>query len=122
MEPNNHPGVYKLDCSCGKSYVGETKLKISSRIAQHQQCTWEGKWDRSAVAEHSKNCHGYFDWLSKKNTLKVESKDFDRKVREALEIQYNRCAPADGGLNQDEGQYVKSKFWKPLFSWMTSNK
>ncbi|XP_065645775.1 uncharacterized protein LOC136076229 [Hydra vulgaris] len=34
--PNNsYPGVYKLECSCGKLYVGETKLKVSTRICQH---------------------------------------------------------------------------------------
>ncbi|XP_065678453.1 uncharacterized protein LOC136093394 [Hydra vulgaris] len=29
-------------CSCKKCYVGETKLKISSRIYQHQKNTYEG--------------------------------------------------------------------------------
>ena len=30
LPSNSHPGVYKISCKCGKKYVGETKLKIST--------------------------------------------------------------------------------------------
>ncbi|XP_065652946.1 uncharacterized protein LOC136080259 [Hydra vulgaris] len=37
--PNNsYPGVYKLECSCGKLYVGETKLKVATRIKAYLRC------------------------------------------------------------------------------------
>ena len=122
LPDNSHPGVYKLKCSCGKNYVGETKLKISKRIDQHHICTTEGKWERSAVAEHSKSCHGSFNWYSKENTLKVTCHNFERKVREALEIQYHLCSPKYGGLNQDDGQYVTSTFWQPMLSHLREQK
>ncbi|XP_059049894.1 uncharacterized protein LOC131844916 [Achroia grisella] len=32
--PLQHPGVYKVDCSCGSSYIGQTK-RIARRIAEH---------------------------------------------------------------------------------------
>ncbi|XP_065678489.1 uncharacterized protein LOC136093416 [Hydra vulgaris] len=118
---NSYPGVYKLECSCKKCYIGETKLKISSRIYQHQKNTYEGNWDYSAIAEHSKNCHGNFT-RNNKNTLKVEINNFNRKVREALEIQRHECSPSDGGLNQDDGGYVTTSFWKPMFRYLNEKK
>jgi len=33
---------------------------------------------------------------------------------EALEIQYHQCNPKYGGMNQDDGTYVTTSFWKPL--------
>ena len=87
---NSKPGVYKLSCSCGKNYIGETKLNISSRVDQHHANTVEGRWERSAVAEHYKSCHGTVNWQSKENTLKVTKHVFQWKVREALEIQYHQ--------------------------------
>ena len=35
--PNSSLGVYELDCTCGKPYVGETKKKILTRALQHQK-------------------------------------------------------------------------------------
>ena len=47
-----------------------------------------------------------FDWENT-STLKVEDRRFDRKVREALEIQFRETSPRnEHGLNQDDGQYV----------------
>ena len=45
--------------------------------------------------------------------LKTEQRHFERAVREALEIQRHRSAPRFGGMNKDEGQYLKSTFWMP---------
>jgi len=81
LEPNSNPGIYKLDCSCGKSYVGETRKKIASRITEHQKSTFLGKWDNSAVSLHAKTCHGQFNWHSKNNTVKIEERNFDRKSK-----------------------------------------
>ena len=44
--PNSHPGVYKLDCSCGTSYVGETKKKVLTRSLEHQKDAMEGRWEK----------------------------------------------------------------------------
>ena len=61
LNTNMNPGVYRLQCSCGKKYVGETRLNISSHIEQRQKAAFTGKWERSAVAEHCKSCHGTID-------------------------------------------------------------
>ena len=45
--------------------------------------------------------------------------NFDRSVREALEIQRHRSAPKYGGINLDDGQYVKTTFWIPMMDWIS---
>jgi len=87
LPQNSHPGVYKIYCSCGKMYIGETGCKVSTRLQQHQKdlLEKEKKKTTSGVAEHACECDGTVDW-SKVETIKVENKRFERKVREALEI------------------------------------
>ena len=59
-----------------------------------------------------------FDW-DNVSTLKIENRRFDRKVREALEIHFRETSPRnEHGLNQDDGQYVTTTFWKPMFSYL----
>ena len=112
---NSYPGVYKLDCSCGKSYVGETKLQIKSRIDQHFKTLQTGKWDSSGLSSHARNSHENIDWF-KNNTLSIENKYFDRKVRESLEIRYNNTHHE--GMNLDDGNYVTTNFWEPMFKYL----
>ncbi|XP_065681541.1 uncharacterized protein LOC136095190 [Hydra vulgaris] len=40
--PNRKPGVYKLTCSCGGVYIGETKKKIIQRSIEHQINSMKG--------------------------------------------------------------------------------
>ena len=51
--------------------------------------------------------------------LKTENRHFERSVRESLEIQRHRSAPKFGGMNQDDGQYVKTSFWMPFMDTIT---
>ena len=37
LPKNSHPIVYMVSCKCEKRYVGETKLKVSTRIKQHER-------------------------------------------------------------------------------------
>ena len=92
-----------------KRYVGETKLKVSTRIKQHERTIKDEKCDSSGVSFHAKTCKG-FDWENT-STFKIEDRRFDRKVREALEIQFRETSPHnENGLNQDDGQYVTTTF------------
>ena len=114
LPPNSHSGVYKLDCSCKKSYIGETGCKISTRVQQHQKSIEDGKWERTGLSEHAKSCHGHINWNEIK-TLSTENSKFKRKVREALEIQHFESGPKfKNGVNQDDGNYVTTSFWKPI--------
>ena len=116
---NSYPGVYRINCtseSC-QPYVGETKIQIRNRILQHQDGVEKNNVMKSALAFHRISCSAPIDW-DNVSTLKIESRRFERKVREALEIQRHRCGPKHGGMNLDEGQYLKSSFWTPLFAFL----
>ena len=124
LPKNSFPGVYKIPCSCNPKknpYLGETKMKISSRMMQHKDILNNEKWDKSALALHSSKCRGEILW-DETQTVKIEGNKFNRKVREALEIQYNECRPSDGGMNLDDGQYVTTKFWTPFFKFLKNKK
>ena len=74
------------------------------------------KWDLRGVSDHARTCKVGFDW-EETIVLQTEEKRFERKVREALEIQLQQTSPRrDHGLNQDDGLYVTISFWKPMFT------
>ena len=120
---NSHHGVYRVTCTCNKvpPYIGETKVKINTRAEQHKGYIEKGQWTKSGCAAHARICEGpiKFDEIE---TTKVVSNRFDRKVREALEIQLNECGPKQGGMNLDDGDYVKTKFWIPFFDKLRKEK
>ena len=69
---------------------------------------------KSGIPLHAENCKAGFKWEDT-NILKTEERRFIRQVR--LEIQLQDTAPrSEHGLNRDYGQYVTTKFWKPMFS------
>ena len=43
-----------------------------------------GKWESSGATEHTKECHGQFDWLHPK-AIRNSPFVYERKIREALE-------------------------------------
>ena len=94
------------------------KKKIISRSIKHQQESTKGNWSSSGATEHTNECPGHFDWLHPK-TLSMKNRYYDRKVRESLEIdmavvRYGQ----DKVLNRDNGNFVKTNAWKPLFKKM----
>ena len=113
LPKNSAPGVYKIPCTCGIApYIGETKKKVNTRIYEHQKNKEKEEWHKSGVALHSKECHGDIQFENTE-TVKAIKNNFDRKVREALEIQKRDSHYLDGGMNTDKGQYVNTKFWIP---------
>ena len=77
-----------------------------------------GKWEVSGATEHSKDCHGWFNWLHPKTPAKL-SNIHERKIRESLEInnletkaEYNKSIKV---LNRDRGNIVNTNLWKLLF-------
>ena len=74
------------------------------------------KWDKTGISDHASTCKVGFCWTETK-LLKTEERKFERKVREALEIQLQQTSPYnDQGLNQNDGQYVSTNFWKPMLA------
>ena len=47
--------VYKFECNCSKTYIGETKKLLKSRIFQHRTST------TSHIHKHIVNCQPYID-------------------------------------------------------------
>ena len=116
--PNSYPGVYKLSYDCGGEYIRETKKRLLTRSIEHQEDSMTGKWKGLGATEHSKECHGRFDWLHAKTLAKL-SNIHERKLRESLEIN-NLEAKAEyyksiKVLNRDRGNTVNTNSWKPLF-------
>lgn len=115
---NSYPGIYKIPCSCGKEpYIGETKKKISSRLKEHEDYINKNQAKKSGVAQHASTCTGQI-LFEEAETVAVQPNKFLRKVREALEIQKNNCHTSYGGMNEDKGQYVTTKFWIPLMKYL----
>ena len=85
LMPNSNPGVYELRCSCNSVYIGETKKRILARSIEHQQDSMAGKWESSGAIEHTKSCHGSFDWLHPK-TLAITNDYRERKIRESIKV------------------------------------
>ena len=93
-------------------------MKIATRIKQHQKTIADEKWEASGISMHAKDCQQGYLWEDV-STMKVENRKFERKVREALEIQKCETSPLDAnGLNQDDGQYVTTNFWRPMLSYL----
>ena len=68
----------------------------------------KGNGTSSGATEHTKECHGCFDWLHPK-TLSIKNRYYDRKVRESLEIdmaivKYGQ----EKVLNRDNRNFVKT--------------
>ena len=118
LPPHSQPGVYKVKCTCGSTYIGETKKRVATRLTEHQKDLSHKRWKASGLAEHAETCSAGIKW-SEAETLCVEPDYRKRKIREALEIQRFQCGPRyDSGMNRDEGNIVKSTSWKALFGVM----
>ena len=121
LPANSHPGVYAIPCSCGNTaYRGETKKKISTRANEHKKHVEKNENKKSGVAQHAKDCTGQIQFENVKTVAVIKNK-FNRKVREGIEIQKHDCFYKDGGMNQDKGQYVTTKFWIPLLKYLKKN-
>ncbi|CAG9789955.1 unnamed protein product [Diatraea saccharalis] len=50
--PLQTPGVYKIECSCGRCYIGQTKRTITERVREHITAVKNRQVNKSAIAEH----------------------------------------------------------------------
>ena len=114
LPKNSQPGVYRLECNCGSAYIGETKKKVSTRIGQHEQDIFKGRWRMSGASEHAETCAQGFKF-DEASTVSVEAFYFDRKIREAVEIRAGRRSSAKM-LNRDSGSYMKTDQWDVLLA------
>jgi len=113
LPENSLPGVYQVECTCGTKYIGETKLKVSSRITQHRKNAIIGNRGYSGITDHAIDCLQEVQWEGVR-TIHTESRYFHRKVREALEIQKGNLVRT--GSNEEYGQYLDHRFWLPIIA------
>ena len=67
LPSNSNPGVYQLDSSRNGRYIGESKKKVLTRCIEHLQDRIKGNWQSSGATEHTKQCHGQFNWIPPEN-------------------------------------------------------
>jgi hypothetical protein len=107
IDPRKGKGIYKIECSCGKCYIGETGRSFQIRIKEHGADIKNERIRTSALAEHSLKTRHHI-CLEDTKILAKENHFFKRRVREAIEI---RKHPSN--LNRDNGLEL-SENWLPL--------
>ena len=119
LPADSYAGVYKLNCSCGYKYVGETKKKVSTRIGEHQNDILKENWKATGACEHARDCNGSFKW-DEKVTIAQETNYRRRKIRESLEMKKWKTTPDQtAGLNRNYGTISTSNSWNALFKKMS---
>lgn len=108
--PLEKPGVYKIDCSCGSAYIGQTKRTITSRVKEHIRAVKNNDTQKSAIADHLLTA-GTNHWieLHSPKVLSTERHYIPRLVREAIEITKYR------NFNREDG-FKLSSTWNPVVS------
>jgi hypothetical protein len=107
LDPHKSKGIYKIECSCGKCYIGETGRSFQIRIKEHGADIKNERIRTSALAEHSLKTRHHIR-LEDTKILAKENHLFKRRIREAIEI---RKHPSN--LNRDSGLEL-SENWFPL--------
>jgi hypothetical protein len=102
-------GIYKVSCSCGKCYIGETGRSFQVRIKEHEADIRKERTRTSALAEHSHKTKHHV-CLEDTKILAKEGHYYKRRLREAIEI-----IKHPNNMNRDGGLEVSS-FWHPLIN------
>ena len=107
VDEHQQKGVYKVTCSCGLNYIGETGRSLKVRLKEHGADIRNQRIRTSALAEHSER-YKHHICLEDSSLLAKENHYFKRRFREALEI-----IKHPNNLNRDGGFEV-SRNWVPL--------
>ena len=54
--------VYRVPCSCGEVYIGETVRRLKTRMKEYQDTFQKGEVEKSALAEHAWDSHHLIRW------------------------------------------------------------
>ena len=105
-EPGELKGaVYKIECECGDSYVGESGRPMAVRMKEHKADMVHGRTKTSATAHHAYQCKKDIDPLNAK-ILASERNWKKRTVREAIEIREHKSI-----LNRGVAKFSLSPIW-----------
>ena len=81
LDQHNFKGVYRIDCSCGKCYIGEIGRSFNTRIKQHSADIKNERTRTLALAEHSLTTKHYIR-LEDTKILGKEDHLLKRRIRE----------------------------------------
>jgi hypothetical protein len=108
IEAKNKCGVYKINCNCGLSYIGQTGRKIEERIKEHERNIRLKQTEKSAVAEHVITQGHEIEW--EKTTLLHNNHRYKKRIiTEAIEIHKHK----NKNFNREDA-YPLSKSWLTL--------
>ena len=116
--PKEHQShlTYQIPCACGKTYIGETKRRLATRLKEHKELCRKIINEKSAVVEHTwsnQTCN--MDWDGTR-ILAHASTTLQLRMKEALHIQLNQQHLL---INTDEGMEL-SKCWASLIKTTTT--
>ena len=115
IDERREKGVYKVTCSCGLNYIGETGRSLKVRIKEHGADICNQRTRTSALVEHFEKSKHHI-CLEETSILARENHYYKRWFREALEI-----IKHPKNLNRDGGFEV-SKNWIPLIKYQNKFK
>ncbi|XP_045457453.1 uncharacterized protein LOC123667636, partial [Melitaea cinxia] len=107
--PLQDAGVYKLDCDCGLSYIGQTKRSIKTRVKEHIADLKHRRYTKSAICEHSLDTASHYIRFDKPQILAKEHRFQPRMIREAIEIKKHP------NFNREDGWQLPPA-WDPIIN------
>ena len=94
--------VYRIPCSCGKSYIGETKWRLETRMREHQDACRTQSLQMSLVVEQAWGSHHHINWRDT-SVIAWARRPEELLLKEAIHIQ---GTPAGECLNRDGGKGI----------------
>ena len=76
--------IYRINCSCGRFYIGETARNVLTRFREHMKSSGTGLTEVGQHLRDNPECEITFDYCS---ILGYESNTYRRKIKESLFIQ-----------------------------------
>ncbi|XP_041984078.1 uncharacterized protein LOC121736760, partial [Aricia agestis] len=107
--PLQDAGIYKLDCDCGLSYIGQTKRAIKTRIKEHIADVKHHRNTKSAICEHTLDQPRHYIRFDKPQILAKEARCRPRMIREAIKIKKHP------NFNREDGWVLPSS-WDPVIN------
>ncbi|XP_047020588.1 uncharacterized protein LOC124630667, partial [Helicoverpa zea] len=111
--PLQDAGVYKLECDCGLSYIGQTKRSIGTRVKEHIADVKHRRSRQSAVCEHTLDKAQHYIRFDKPQVLARENRFLPRMIREAIEIKKHP------NFNREDGWCIPPA-WNPIIETIKS--
>ena len=103
--------VYKIPCSCGSFYIGETVRRLGTRVKEHREACIHGDTKKSAISEHAWTYQHPIMW-TKAEVLDRACRHDVLRFKEAIHIQ-----TSTGHFNRDVGVDIP-ECWPALLNLM----